>query len=190
MTITQTHEPRNHWNYFLALESDCEKLARYIEFTDDNYCTYSIELAHLLIAAASEVDVVAKLLCKQLNPSSRAENIHDYNKEIIPAFPKIQEMKVSIPRHSLSFAPWLNWRPKQSPFWWRAYNNVKHERDTYFHEANLQHALNALGGLLILLLYLHQDEAKEGKLAPPPSFFLAPIREWTYTGPKLPCFDL
>ena len=30
---------------------------------DINYKIYSIELAHLLFAAASEVDVIAKLLC-------------------------------------------------------------------------------------------------------------------------------
>ena len=51
-----------HWNYFLAFDSDAEKLSRYIEFTTDNFEAYSIELVRLLLSAASEVDVVAKLL--------------------------------------------------------------------------------------------------------------------------------
>lgn len=42
-----------HWNYFLALELDVERLARFVEFTGSNFATYSIEMAHLFIAAAS-----------------------------------------------------------------------------------------------------------------------------------------
>jgi hypothetical protein len=70
MGIQLTGLPKLHWNYFLALERDLEVVSRYVEFTDDNNETYSIELAHLLFAAASEADVIAKLLCKQLDPPS------------------------------------------------------------------------------------------------------------------------
>jgi len=63
MTIAVT-QSKIHWNYFLALERDLEIVARYVEFTKPNFKTFSIELAHLLFAAASEVDVVAKLLCE------------------------------------------------------------------------------------------------------------------------------
>ena len=40
--------------------------------------TYSIELAHLLFAAASEADVIAKLLCKQIDPQQSPVNIDGY----------------------------------------------------------------------------------------------------------------
>ena len=50
--------PKHHWNYFLAIEKDLEHLSRYIEFSDANLGTYSIELTHLLLSASSEVDVV------------------------------------------------------------------------------------------------------------------------------------
>lgn len=33
----QEEESLLHWNYFLAIESDLEKVARYIEFTQDNF---------------------------------------------------------------------------------------------------------------------------------------------------------
>ena len=46
-----------HWNYYIALEQDLSKVSRFIEFSEDNFETYSIELAHLLLAASSEVDV-------------------------------------------------------------------------------------------------------------------------------------
>jgi hypothetical protein len=60
MAIRTTAHAKLHWNYFIALEEDMQALSRYIEFCDDNLDVYSIELAHLLFAAASEVDVLAK----------------------------------------------------------------------------------------------------------------------------------
>ena len=63
-----------HWNYFLALDRDLEVVSRYVEFTKPNFNVYSIELAHLLFAAASEVDVVyaAEGLRRATNAASAA----------------------------------------------------------------------------------------------------------------------
>src|SRR2546421_703693 len=62
---------RLHWNYFLALESDVARVARFIEFQPANFGTFSIELGRILLAASSEVDVVAKLVCSQLEPKAK-----------------------------------------------------------------------------------------------------------------------
>jgi hypothetical protein len=50
--IRQTHNNR-HWNYLLALDRDAALIARFVELSTDNFGTYSIELARLLMAAAS-----------------------------------------------------------------------------------------------------------------------------------------
>lgn len=68
----------HHWNYFLALEKDLKNISRYIEFSKDNEETYSIELSHILLSASSEVDVVMKLLCEQIDSSAPRENINNY----------------------------------------------------------------------------------------------------------------
>jgi hypothetical protein len=67
-----------HWNYFLALENDLETLSRYVEFDVANFNVFSIELAHLLFAAASEVDVLAKRMCELANPSAPRGNMDNY----------------------------------------------------------------------------------------------------------------
>ena len=72
MAITATPNANLHWNYFIALEQDLEKVSRYIEFCTPNLKVHSIELAHLLFAAASEVDVLAKWVCKTVAPSEAA----------------------------------------------------------------------------------------------------------------------
>jgi hypothetical protein len=63
---------KQHWNYFLALEEDIVHLSRYLEPAEANFGAYSLELTRILIAAASEVDVVAKLYCKTLEAGNNA----------------------------------------------------------------------------------------------------------------------
>ncbi len=65
-------------DYFLAFENDLKTLARYIQFSKDNFKTYSLELVMLLLAAGSEVDVTAKCLCQKIAPTSKPKNINDY----------------------------------------------------------------------------------------------------------------
>lgn len=149
MKISAT-EPKIHWNYFLALERDMEAVARYVEFDEKNFSTYSIKLGQLLFSAASEVDVIAKLLCELTNPEAKRSNINEYKNVLRPAMPNLSSAEVFVPRYGLSFKPWKNWSGTQNPKWWLAYNKVKHERNAHFNQATLDNALNSLGGLLIL----------------------------------------
>jgi hypothetical protein len=124
----------------------CLELAsRYVEFHVDNFETYSIELAHLLFAAASEVDVVAKLLCQQLDPAAKRGNIDEYRAMLLKHLPDIGTMTVEIPRHGLVMTPWSDWLKGVNPGWWQGYNNVKHERDRFFGQATLRNALESMG---------------------------------------------
>jgi len=161
---------RLHWNYFLALENDLETVSRYIEFCPDNLNTYSIELAHLLLSAASEVDTLAKCICGILDPNAKQENINHYRSIIKAAEEsetygfgisgrkdpivaekhkhRLSALKVYVPRYSLEFVPWDSWAKDKNPDWWHSYNKVKHERSRYFNEATLGNALQALAALL------------------------------------------
>lgn len=163
---------RPHWNYFLALEKDLETVSRYVEFCHDNLNTYSIELAHLLLSAASEVDTVAKCVCSLLVPHQKSDNINDYRGIVkaseeneIYGFTKkkgklpvadekhrhrLSDLKVYIPRYGLEFVPWRSWIKDKNPGWWHSYNHVKHERNRYFREASLENALHALAALLTI----------------------------------------
>lgn len=125
------HETKTllHWSYFLALESDIEELSRYVEFTEANYNTYSIEIAHIFLAASSEIDVVAKQLCKLLDPKSKASNIEEYKNTLKKHLPELEGSKVTLPRYGLELEPWQNWKQNKNPYWWRSHTNVKHERD-------------------------------------------------------------
>lgn len=154
--MIDTTKSKIHWNYFIALEKDLGIVSRYIEFSEDNFKVYSIELASLLFAAASEVDVIAKLLCKRFQPTAECDSINDYRRVLLTKLPEISTTEVFISRYGLSFKPWENWNQttNRNPVWWSDYNKVKHQRDSYFSRATLKNTLNALGALLVLV-YCH-----------------------------------
>ncbi|WP_127132500.1 hypothetical protein [Pseudoflavitalea rhizosphaerae] len=148
--------PKYHWNYFLAIQKDLEKISRYIEFCPDNLQTYSIELAHILLSASSEVDVLMKQLCNTVAPGGIFENINHYRNAITIHIPDLINEQISIPRYGMTHRPWENWNGLDNPDWWRSYNRVKHQRNDHYSEANLQNTINSVGALLITSVYYYK----------------------------------
>jgi hypothetical protein len=176
MTI-RTRKIESHWNYFLAIERDLVELSRYVEFDKKNFKCFSIEIARILLASGAEVDVVCKQICKTINPHSTAANINQYRGEIKGAFPAIHKFEVLMPRFGLRLHPWDEWKMANGvPYWWTAYNKIKHQRDTEFGRANLKNALNAVAGLFVMVLHLYRDSATAGGLVPSPQLLRVPDR--------------
>ena len=165
-----------HWRLLLDLEVDLIALSRYVEFSEQNFDTYSMRLASLLLSASSEVDVVAKLLCKKISPKSKPRHIGDYGRTIGSRIPEVGTFIVHIPKFGLCLNPWKNWSGKsqKSPDWWKCHNKVKHERNKHYSEANLENTLNAVSGLFVLLLFLYEEMAVKGNLSPNPVLFAPP----------------
>jgi hypothetical protein len=157
-----------HWRYFLTLCDDLERTTRFVELAIDNYKTYSVEYARLSLAVGSEIDVVAKLLCAKINSVSTADNIRQYASIVLGKYPALPDVEVVSDRYGVSVVPWKDWSASHSPFWWKAYNNVKHKRHLCYKEANLENSLNALAGLMVLLGYLYSDELATHTLRPLP----------------------
>jgi hypothetical protein len=159
----------HHWNYFLAIEEDLERLSRFIEFDERNFDCFSIEISRVLLASGAEIDVVCKQICMKLKSNSSADNIHAYRDEILAAYPHILDFNVLLHRYELTLIPWNKWnQPSGVPIWWTAYNKTKHERNTEYHQANLRNALDAVGGLFVMVLYLYKEKAENGELGPRP----------------------
>ena len=163
-----------HWNYFLALEADLVTLSRFVELTKDNFATYSIEMAHLLMTAASEVDVVMKKYCAILSPTDHPETIDAYRRIFRPKRPDLENTAVSIARFDVVLSPWKNWQRDETPEWWTDHNKVKHERDEHFSKANLKNTLNAMGALFLLLALYYFEDVECRALAPAPVLFTPP----------------
>jgi hypothetical protein len=83
-------------------------------------------------------------------------NINDYRDLIQKHLASFINEEISIDRFGLTFKPWENWTRTQNPNWWKGYNNVKHQRNNHFKEANLQNTINAVGALLLTVVYYYK----------------------------------
>ena len=150
----KTHKIEKHWNYLLAIEHDLSELSRYIEFDENNFGCFSIEIARILLTSAAEVDVVCKQICKKIKPTLKTKDleklkIHGYRDTLKPAFPDIPQFEVLLPRFGLTLKPWSEWKKKKGvPLWWTAHNKVKHQRDSEYPRANLKMLLMPWRGCL------------------------------------------
>jgi hypothetical protein len=149
-----------HWNYFLAIQQDFELLSRYIEFSEENNNTFSIELARIIMSASQEVDVIMKGICSLLN-ENKADNINNYRNVIKDKLPDLIVEEVFLTRFGMRSQPWINWQGDENPIWWVANNKIKHQRTDHFKKANLKNAFNALGALLIVNIYFHRLEKEK-----------------------------
>ncbi len=153
-----------HWQYLRALDSDLHKCSRFVDINPRNFRSYSIEFVRILLAASSEIDVVAKILCNCIDPTRSCEKINEYRETIVNEFPKFPSMIIDVPQYELQLTPWNEWSQHRNPGWWRAYNNVKHKRDDHFADASLENSLNAVAGLFVIVWYLHHKESNRKKL--------------------------
>lgn len=151
-----------YWKHYIMIEKEFNESIKYVAIDEINFSSYSAVYAKLLLQIGSEVDVVAKKLCREINTSSTANNINQYKSEICNKFPEFEHVTVKC--ITLDLNPWNGWTDC-TPVWWKIYNGVKHERNgiftfndiekEYYKFANQGNVLNALAGLYQLELYLY-----------------------------------
>jgi hypothetical protein len=170
-----------HWQFFESLDDELHSLSRIIEFDNGNFATFSVLMARLYLSVGSEIDVVAKLLCARIDAAAKVRNMDDYREVITKRHPNFAALKTELPGHELEFQPWITWSHGTNPSWWKSYNDVKHERSTYYRDANLGNLLESASGLLVLLIYLHQPELYSNDQPIVPAFKILRI-ESRYVG--------
>lgn len=153
-----------YWKQFLMIEKEFRKSLQFISLAVDNLDSYSDFYAKILLQIGSEIDVVAKILCKEINAGNVAENIKDYSKELLQAFPELEY--VSVQCNDITVIPWKDWSVS-TPTWWLVYNGVKHNRGmikTYegitkenYKFASMKNIVSSLAGLYLLELYLYNQ---------------------------------
>ncbi|MFR1830512.1 hypothetical protein ACQPUL_12050 [Clostridium butyricum] len=151
---------QKYFQYYLALEDDFIETTRYVQLSESNYKTFSIEYTKQYQAICSEIDVLCKEICKSFG-STTAEKFPDYTGVILSNFNDITSRVVNVGLNSkINLKPFKDWKPKpnyKSPQWWTDYNSVKHERNNNFENANLENVLNSLSGLYMLEKYFLKD---------------------------------
>jgi hypothetical protein len=167
--------PEPFLKYFLILDQDIFETPRYVEFSETNFNTYSLEYLRLLFSVCAEFEIVCKQLCNSIKSEDDFEKSEmDYLTRIILGnFPKITELEIYVPQLGKKILPFTGWgraykgkevEKSGSPFWWQNYNSVKHGRHKNFGRANLKSVLYSLAGLYGILLYFYRIKSTDGEV--------------------------
>lgn len=157
----QLQNPGDHEASFRLLVGDFLRVCEYIEPTDANLDVYSHRLYELLLRACIEFESIAKAA---LGPESKADNITGYAAlaDVAPGIRTPVQLLMWRPR-AVDVSPLQNWGPQAHQLaWYRAYNDVKHNRAGEFPSASLRHVRDALAAIFAVLAVLDALPTKGG----------------------------
>lgn len=138
---------------YKILEDDLRRIFEFVEPCDDNLGTYSIRIYELVLRAATEFETNCKrILAKNAYPKNNNLNIHDYRK--LDSAMKLSDYEVKIniwQENNKIVSPFSAWKSNKILGWYRAYNDVKHDRKQNFSEASLSNMIEAVCAVLVIL---------------------------------------
>lgn len=149
--------------YYKTLERDFLKTLEYIELTDDNLSTYSINNYKLLTNICIEVENNLKgiLLANNYINVDRNRDLTMKDYSVLYKYLRLTEYTVELKvfYYQKKLNPFIRGKDKQLK-WYKAYNKLKHDRTKNIKYATLDNIINALAGLYILIysqFYLYSD---------------------------------
>ena len=151
------NETRQLIHAFHIIQDDFRKLMDYVELHNDNNTTFSHRIYELLLRTCTEFENNCKGVLLDNNYSMSGGNLKIFDYFKINKASKLNEYTVKIKNwfpEPLEIKPFQEWNSDEysSLFWYKAYNNVKHNRSDNFQEANLKNLTYALAGLFVILI--------------------------------------
>lgn len=180
MTEPQAFKPnfenRGFWEYYKDLERQFDNFLTQVPYLETNENTYSFRLANILLAIGAHIDSALKIIAKDPNFSSKYPDMinpkvkrgehkgEERDQELLDYYPISEEYVLPemivvfkcLPERE-NLLPFREFQKKEGnkvPYWWTAYNHVKHFFSEDFKQANLKTVRDALAGaFLINVLY-------------------------------------
>ncbi len=180
----------NCWNYYLYLEKDFIKLTRYVSIHSNNYKTFSDEIHKQLLSVAMEFENINKEINKELgNKLKDTCNITEFGKWLFDSKIDYKNIVIEIKfsKENLILNPFKKQKNKEKNgteteqmSWWRAYNQIKHDRYRNYIDVNFEHLLNALAALLYCEMYLIKKIGTKAKDMDVPNSYseIFEIKDW------------
>lgn len=199
---TQEYE-RTYWKYYLNLENDFLNTEKYVAIDANNKNAFSIEYMKILQMVCSEVDVVAKSFCKEIDTSFKGDKINQYCKKITMEYTDFSKDSVHFLLGNIDMTPWSGWTfvekntndgkkkiYSNNPLWWKNHNEIKHNRTSFkggkqnYKKANQNNVIYALAALFQVEMYFYNllaDNENLERKTPLPKSKLFSILRWTNT---------
>lgn len=145
------------WLYYENLEVKLIKLRSSVAFRKGNFGTCSDEIISLFLLVGAEIDHLCKLVCGfRLSDS---HNMTEYRDYLLNNWQNIASTKITLKDDGIILQPFKYWQnisgtnSNISPYWWKSYNDVKHNRSENYHLGNLGNLLYAFSALYALELF-------------------------------------
>lgn len=139
-----------------GLFEDLLSIFRVVHPAMNNLDAYGGAIRDIIILACTEVEAQWKgvLEANGVTASGTYFKTSDYAK-LLPAM-KLNQYEVGLIRYPgiIATAPFMGWDPSratESLTWYAAYNQVKHDRETKFEDASLNHAIKAVAACVVML---------------------------------------
>ena len=196
---------QRYWTYYLLLEQDFLATEQYIAIDELNFNAYSNEYIKQYQTICSEIDVIAKSFCREMDNTFHGSKIDAYCKCVLDHYADFPARTVKLKDRGIQILPWEEWaysieiRGEKTilkvinPDWWKKYNKVKHTRTTinsetqlpYYKLANQRNVLYSLAALFLLEMYyyrkLQQSHFTTAPDMPGPPSKLFDIENWGNT---------
>lgn len=158
------------------LEKNFVETEQYLAIDELNFNAFSNEYIKQYQTICSEIDVIAKSYCKEMDSNFKGKTINNYCKCIIDNNSDFSSRKVKLNNSEIEVIPWENWKytltqtngktkiDSTNPDWWTKYNKIKHNRTTidkekncpYYKLANQKNVLYSLAALFQLEMYYYR----------------------------------
>lgn len=194
---------QRYWRYYLILEENFLDTEQYLAIDEINFSSFSNEYIKQYQTICSEIDVIAKSYCREIDTHFRGGTINTYCKCIIDSNPDFETRTIKVMERGIKITPWKDWSysieqqangkekiNSNNPDWWQKYNKLKHTRtsvnnDTglpYYKLANQKNVIHSLAALYQLEMYyyrkLHQKNFPDDVDMPGPQSKLFEVEEW------------
>jgi hypothetical protein len=140
----------------LTVESMLTEVLRFVPYCDEHKQVWSYHLARIILDASSQLDSLWKAAAVLQDPGAASDRLtiidhFNRNRDLLSR----QQVVFFAGSNPCTLWPFSSWQSAEyiSPPWWTAYNNLKHDRLANQTDATLENAANAVGALLLGIVY-------------------------------------
>jgi hypothetical protein len=154
---------RIYWRHYIELEKEFNQTVKYVSLELENFNTFSEAFQKLILQIGSEIDIILKEFCKYINNKFNGDNMNKYLECIKNYSNEIYNQNVINIQMESKMQPWKKYVGQKSQnSWWKAYNEIKHNRTNLvcigdleqkgYKFATLENALYILAALYQILI--------------------------------------
>lgn len=154
LPITAPNEYSNLLRQIEIILDDLDSIFKVVSPHKKQYSVYGHAIRNVIMLACTELDSRMQhiLTNNAVRPIGKYFQMKDYHK--LKGTLRLDEYSLSFYRYGDLgiYSPFCKWEKNEELFWYKAYNNVKHNREDKFTDAKLYNAINAIMALCIIAI--------------------------------------